>query len=80
MGNYSNIEGNVRVDVFKPSGKWHTTLQVDMGAFYNCALIHDGLEQAMREQGYGNFVDGYMCVCTEPHHRSSHPVMLKRMK
>lgn len=34
MGNYSDNDGSVRIDFFRPSGKWITTEAVDMQGFY----------------------------------------------
>lgn len=79
MGNYSANDGSVQVSVFKPSGKWYTDIAVDMTGVFNHPSIHDGLEQVMRFQGHSSYVDNYICVCLNPYHRHSHPIMLKRM-
>lgn len=35
MGNYSQHAGDVRIDRFKPRGKWYDTWSVDMEGYYN---------------------------------------------
>ena len=39
MTHYSNRPGNVRVDFFKPSGKWYTTVEMNMEDYYDEPLI-----------------------------------------
>lgn len=73
---YSVSDGQVRVDIFKPSGKWDHSVAVDMDAFYNFGAVHDAVEQAFRNSGYTMWADNTY-VCLEPYHKHAHPVMLK---
>jgi hypothetical protein len=38
--NFTTQSGRVRIDFFKPSGKWYGTASVDMEGFYK-GVIHD---------------------------------------
>lgn len=86
---FTTNESRVRVDFFKPSGKWYGTGSIDMDAFYE-GLIHECVLQACeREQADKNGQWGYTftpaewlagggtIVCLEPYHEHSHPVMLR---
>lgn len=76
MTNYSNNPGSVRVDYFKPRGKWYETLEVDMRGFYT-GQIHDCVRGAVMKS-YPDFnFDSWIVVCLEPYHEHSHPVMFK---
>lgn len=78
MSHYSTNESDVRVSIFKPSGKWYTDIAVNMGEYYNHADIHQALLLALSDAGqYKWYEQGYTLVCLEPHHRYSHPVMLR---
>lgn len=77
--NYSDNEGSVRVDVFKPSGKWYETVAVDMYTFYHSeTTIHQALLAAIERQypGFTAREPGWKFVCLQPYHRFSHPIML----
>lgn len=89
MTHYSNKPGHVRVDFFKPGGKWKYTFEVNMGPFYNEPLIHDAIGKALdadshlgrptRHQVYDHpwwhTWEGPILVL-EPYHKHAHPVML----
>lgn len=68
----------VRVDLFKLSGKWYTTLELKWDRFLvnqgNTELIADTFERCMREQ-YPNYKE-YRAVCLNPYHEQSHPLMI----
>lgn len=72
---YSNDESIVRVDRFKPSGKWIDDLAINMGAHYNDTIIQDALRDALRESGFE--LGYYTFVCLEPYHKHSHPIMIR---
>ena len=76
MTYFSNNPGMVRVDRFKPRGKWYDTFAVDMSRFWKAPLIHDAVEQAITEAGYAVTPD-WIYVCLDPYHQHSHPIMLK---
>ena len=72
---FSTDVEQVRVDVFRPSGKWSATVALRFDT-YKDELIHDVLERCMREQ-YPEYASGYILVCLDPYHEHSHPLMIK---
>lgn len=76
---YSKNEHDVRVDIWKPSGKWYTTLQLvwdPQKYYYEDELIHETFRRCMAEQYPGKFL-GMTATCLEPYHKHSHPIMIK---
>lgn len=65
----------VRVDIFKPTGKWLETIEV-YWAHYDNMSIHDAFARSLRMCINGKY-SGCTAVCLKPHHEHSHPVMLK---
>ena len=91
MSHYSNNPGLVRVDLFKPSGKWYATGSIDMSEHYNDAGLHEAILVACEQQRVGEgsqegwpvmvpprewLSDGGTIVCLQPYHEHSHPIML----
>lgn len=90
---FTTNTGRVRVDFFKPSGKWYGTASVDMTAHYkgdSGNLIHDAFMAACRaekdnpqgEWGHTFTPDDWIAgggsiVCLEPYHEHSHPIMVR---
>ena len=78
MTHFSQKPGMVRVDIFKESGKWYDTLELDMDKQYNTLLIHDAINNAMAIQHpqwtHGKNA-GFHVVVLDPYHKNSHPVM-----
>ncbi|MFW6046657.1 MAG: hypothetical protein ACOCP4_02560 [Candidatus Woesearchaeota archaeon] len=75
--NYSNEPYMVRVDIFKPSGKWYQTIAVNFQGLYEEPLIHNQIEKGL--EGYGWNIKshkGWKVVVLEPYHQHSHPVMI----
>lgn len=78
---YTTEEGSVRLDFFKPSGKWYATEAIDMSSGYHKPSMHGALKEAINRDLYmprsGNLRYGGMTVvCLEPYHKHAHPVML----
>lgn len=80
MTHYNSDPQNVRVDLFKPSGKWYTTVSIRMDRYEahtpsgGYESLHDTVARCLREQ-----LDGYrrkVAVVLEPYHEHAHPVML----
>jgi hypothetical protein len=68
----------VRMDRFKPSGKWYDTFAVNMTDYYDCGmLIHDCVEIAWQKSSGKELGEGWMLVCLEPYHKNAHPVMVR---
>jgi hypothetical protein len=79
MGFHIN-DSMVRVDLFKPSGKWSESFAIDMGEFYNELLIHDAVTKAWlktREIQDPLHWKEWTLVCLEPYHKHSHPVIIR---
>jgi hypothetical protein len=89
--NYSDDPDSVRVDFFRPSGKWYVTEAVRMRAYFASqvssgaregpfALIHDALRLALvdhlrMETGALRHA-GMWAVCIDPYHEHAHPLMI----
>lgn len=78
---YSENESDVRVDFFKPSGKWYTTESVRWTGEWEGEkqLIHDAFAKSLRDhvKDNPNRLDGMTAVCLEPYYEHSHPIMLE---
>jgi hypothetical protein len=81
MGFTAN-ENMVRVDFFKPSGKWYTTEEMNWDKYIsgsnidgNYEHIIDTFKRCVAEQFQGYF-NGMRAVCLEPYHEYSHPLMI----
>lgn len=72
---FTTKEGMVRVDQFKPRGKWYQTLEVDMSKHYRASSIHEALKDCLLRDGHS--LEDWIYVCLEPYHEYSHPIMLK---
>lgn len=76
MGNYSENESACRVDIFKPSGKWVTTIVVEWNDYTNHRL-HDYLKTIIAQRIDIRNFKGYSAVCLEPYSKYEHPIMIK---
>lgn len=86
--NYSDNPAMVRVDFFKPSGKWYCTEAVKWtGAYYGsnidgqtfsseCQPIYDAFAQSLRDHLEKRLSD-MTAICLEPYHQFTHPLMIK---
>ena len=72
---FSTNPENVRVDIFKESGKWYTTVTLEFKG-YKDKLIHDAFEDSMKDQ-YNGYWKDMTAVCLDPYHEHSHPLMIK---
>lgn len=81
MSGFSLNPEMVRVDIFKESGKYYTTIQLQWDRYFikrddNIELIEDTFKRCMKEQYTGKFTD--MCaVCLEPYSEQSYPLMMR---
>lgn len=86
MTHYSDSPGHVRVDFFKPSGKWYTTDMIDMSKWWigshdtaenqnkpRTAIV-DAVKNALKEAGQSN--RDMIAVVLAPYHEHEHPIML----
>lgn len=72
--NYSADEAMVRVDFFKPSGKWYATEAVKFIRFDGC--IYAAFAESLR-QHLGSRMQGMDAICLEPCHENAHPLQIK---
>lgn len=78
MTNYSDNPGMVRVDFFKPRGKWYMTEAHDMSEEWYTGTPADALAKvlsASRPES-PDFWRHFTVVCLEPYHRFEYPVMI----
>lgn len=71
---YTNREDMVRVDFFKPSGKWYCTEAVKW-LDYHSEFIHEGFKESLAGHLKGRLL-GMTAVCLEPYHENSHPISM----
>jgi hypothetical protein len=84
MRNYSDKDNSVRVDFFKPNGKWYATEAVEMPDTEEtfAGLLPDVLIAALvahltaEQEGRIRYA-GMWAVCLDPYNRFSHPQMVK---
>ena len=79
MMNYSDDVNSVRIDIFKTSGKWYTTIAVKWNEghyFGKDKMLKDALLEAVKNHPDGNLERGWIIVCLEPYHENSHPQMI----
>lgn len=71
----------VRVDFFKPSGKWYTTEAIKFDRYYakdethGYEYINDTFKRCLREQLKGR-LNGMTAVCLEPYHENAYPLLV----
>ena len=80
---YSDVEESVRVDFFRPSGKWYTTEAVLWTGEYDGSkqFIHDAFAKSLRDHFSKNShcerLSDMDAICLEPYHEHSHPIQIK---
>ena len=80
---FTTKQGMVRVDFFKPSGKWYTTEEMHWDRYYSYGnnedsvfeSTHDTFKRCLREQ-IGDQYKGMIAICLEPYHEHSYPLMV----
>jgi hypothetical protein len=81
MSHYSNNAASVRVDFFRPSGKWYTTEAVLWTGEYADCLIHEAFAKSLRDHFAKHSpperLSGMDAICLEPYHEHSHPIQIK---
>lgn len=81
---FSMKEGVVRVDFFKPSGKWYGTSELNMSGVYHDALLHGAIASCLDAHGLKGYStqwrdwlkEGGFILILEPYHINGHPVLL----
>ena len=73
---YSIDEAIVRVDFFKPSGKWGYTEAIKWTGGYKDCCIHEAFKRSLRA-ALGEHLQGMTAVCLKPHHEQAHPLLME---
>lgn len=84
--NYSDDPFMVRVDFFKPSGKWYTTEAVKWLSYDNISIIkafakslknHLKKPEGLQPSNGELRLSGMIAICLNPYHEYSTPAMLE---
>ena len=81
---YSEDDSMVRVDFFKPSGKWYCTETVRWLTYHSLSsqlegkLTHDAFREALENHFNDNpgRLRGMTAICLEPYHEHAHPISI----
>lgn len=78
---YSDDPAMVRVDFFKPGGKWYDTEAVRWTGAYNSLKrggqpAHEAFKTSLRDHLQGRMRE-MTAVCLEPYHEHGFPLMIK---
>jgi hypothetical protein len=77
MSNYSENSGSVKVDFYKPSGKWYMTEAWDMTPYYNTDFTSiDAVVKMFKDKKKSEMLNRFIVVVDEPYHKYEVPVML----
>lgn len=80
MTNYSNEANSVRVDFWKPSGKWKYNEAVKWTGDYDYErgnLIHASFAKSLRDHfGDKHRLEGLRATCLDPYHQHAHPISI----
>lgn len=78
MTNYSNNPGMVRVEFFKPGGKWYMTEAWDMSNYYNAGPTPiDAAIIMFKDNERGRkLLPQFIVVIMDPYHKNAYPVCL----
>lgn len=72
---YSSDESMVRVDFFKPGGKWYTTEDMKWIG-YDTGDIHSAFALSLRT-AFGDYYKEMDAICLEPYHEHAFPLCIK---
>jgi hypothetical protein len=75
---YSDNDGMVRVDYFKPTGKWYMTEAIDMSSHWQDVDMFKAIELSLdesRPDRSARWWKSFTVVVLEPYHVNSYPVM-----
>ena len=82
MSHYSDDPAMVRVDFFRPTGKWYTDEAVKWignGFTEDAPLIHEQFKNSLRNhfKDTPDRLSDMDAICLEPYHKHSHSIQLK---
>lgn len=73
---YSEDDSMIRVDFFKPSGKWCCTEAVKWTELYREGYLPDLFAIVVANHLGTRIDDDHLAVCLEPFHVHAHPLMI----
>lgn len=76
---YSSDPSMVRVDFFKPSGKWYVAEVIRWTGPYDEGMMEDAFIISLRNHLYKDGklrLSGMLAVCLRPYHKLEYPVMI----
>lgn len=81
MTNYSSNSSHVRVEFFKPGGKWYMTEEWDMNGYYLSSSDHltapEAVHKMLSDSERGRKLLGqFIIVVLDPYHQFAVPVCL----
>lgn len=74
MTHYNENPGMVRVDYYKPGGKWYMTEAHDMSEFYDERDIYEAVRKTLIRDG--RYLTHFTIVVAQPYHKNAYPIML----
>lgn len=66
----------VRVDFYKPSGKWYMTEAYDMSEWYDMPDLHKAIGEMLDTGATAGWWKRFNVVVLEPYHKYAHPQMI----
>ena len=76
MSNFSIDPAMIRVDFFKPSGKWYTTEAIRWTGSWESGSVIDEFSKSLHDH-LGQRMSEMTAVCLEPYSKFSFPLMIK---
>ncbi len=78
MTHYAENPGSVRVEFFKPGGKWYMTEAWDMSRYWNFKHTPiDAVEAMLKDDARGaRLLTQFIVVVQDPYHVHEYPVCL----
>ena len=76
---FSENDSDVRVDLFKPSGKWYTAMKLEWKKYLAkegdiISVFKEHLFEQYPYLKYGH--EDWKVVCLKPYHEHEHPLMI----
>ena len=76
---YTDDDSMVRVDFFKPSGKWYTTEAVEWtGGWQGKIPIHVAFAKSLNDHFQGERLSDMDAICLVPYHENEHPICIRQ--
>jgi hypothetical protein len=79
MTHYSSRASQVKVEMYRLSGKWYMDETIDMNEFYHELSVRDAVVKALHKSHPDTaerWLDQFIIVASEPYHKNGHPQMI----